>query len=445
MDRKKALWALFLIKLPLDQVAWNINIPIPFIPLRVSEAFGTFIMILILVTFMLDSLKESNRKGFFRSIPSMLIIPIIIFMIMLFVNTLRSGSLFSALPGFFKLTTGIIIGTYVAKTLETEEEINWLIRCMLFGTVAISILSIPAIYSGGEFKIYAPTTENRNVGTYLDGGVGRYQSATSFTEAFLVNVSAILFASIVLKSKWEKLLCLLVIVFTIVAVFASANRSGWLTLAIILIIWMVVKRKWKLLVISAFCILVLATAQMFSSTLQIAYQRIAYESKSLEKGKLPDNSFGGRPFVWKTYMTYYMEAPLLDKLIGSNRILYMGSITTGHDPHNDFLFILIKMGIIGLVVTLFLYIVTFFYILKAMLSTDNNYDWDLAFTAILAFLIMFITSFTRTGLQNPNFEWIFWTFTMLTLKRYISANNIAYQSEESLDDESKDSVLEEAG
>ena len=123
----------------------------------------------------------------------------------------------------------------------------------------------------------------------------------------------------------------------------------------------------------------------------------------------------------------------------------MGSITTGHDPHNDFLLILIKMGIIGLVVTLFLYIVTFFYILKAMLSTDNNYDWDLAFTAILAFLIMFITSFTRTGLQNPNFEWIFWTFTMLTLKRYISANNIAYQSEESLDDESKDSVLEEAG
>jgi O-antigen ligase len=68
----------------------------------------------------------------------------------------------------------------------------------------------------------------------------------------------------------------------------------------------------------------------------------------------------------------------------------MGGTKTGHDPHNDFIFILITTGIIGLVVTLFLYIKTFFYILKVMLSKDNDYYWDLAFTAILAFFIMFI-------------------------------------------------------
>jgi len=271
-----------------------------------------------------------------------------------------------------------------------------------------------------------------------------YHSATSFAEAFLVNVSAILFASVILRSKWEKFLCLLVVMFTIVAVFVSANRSSWLTLAIILIVWMVVKRKWKWIAISAFCIFLMITAQLFSNPLQKAYQRIAYESESLEKGEIPDNSFSGRPYIWRTYMTYFMEAPMLDKLIGGDRIMYLGMKNMSHDPHNDYIFILVKMGIMGLGVTLYLYIVTFYYILKAMFNADNHYDWDLAFAAILAFLTLTIPSFARTGFFNPNFEWTFWTFTMLLLKRYASARDIAYQDEESLDidDESKDYVLE---
>lgn len=446
MNRKKAILLLFFLKLPIDQVAWNISIPIPLMPLKGSEAFGTFTLILVLATFMLDSLKESDRRGFFRSMPSVLVVPIVMFMVLILTSLLRSGVLFSALQLFLKLITGIVIGTYVAKKFETDEDINWLIRCMLFGTITISVLSIPAIFSGGGIKVYAPTVEDELIGTQAGGGIGNYHSATSFAEAFLVNVSSILFASVVLKSRWEKLLCLFAIIFTIVAVFASANRSGWITLAVILIVWMVAKRKWKLIVISAFCILVIATAQLFSNPLQKAYQRIAYESKSLEKGEIPDNSFGGRPFIWRTYLAYFMEAPMLDKLIGGNRIIYLGAKKLGHDPHNDYILLLVKMGIIGLTITLFLYIVTFIYILKAMLNADNNYDWDLALTAILAFLTLTIPAFARTGFFNPNFEWTFWSFTMLVIKRYISARNIAYQSEESLDidDESTDSVLEES-
>jgi O-antigen ligase len=445
MNRKKAILLLFFIKLPMDQLTWNINIPIPLAPLKASEAFGTFIMILILVTFMLDSLKESDRRGFFRSIPSVLIVPISLFMILILISLLRGGILVLSLSLFLKLTTGIVIGTYVAKTFDSDEDIDWLVRCMLFGTIAISILSIPAVFSGEGLKFYAPTIEDQYIGTPKGGGIGHYYSGTSFAEAFLVNASSILLASIVLKSKWEKLLCLLAILFSIVAIFVSANRSGWITLALVLIIWMVVKRRWKLIVISAFCILVIATAQMFSNPLQKAYQRISYESDSLEKGKIPDNSFGGRPLIWKTYMAYFMEAPMLEKLIGGDRIIYMGMKKMSHDPHNDYLYILIKMGIIGLAITLFLYIVTFYYILRAMLVADNDYDWDLALTAILAFFTLTIPAFTRTGLMNPNFEWTFWSFTMLALKKYMSARNIEYQDEESMDidDESTDSILEE--
>jgi len=431
MNRKKALLLLFLIKLPLDQVAWNINIPVGFIPLRASEALIVFITILILTTFMLDKNSESERKGFFRNIPSMLIIPISIFMMIFFIKILRGGLWVLSLQQFFKLITGIVVGTFVAKTFNTEEDINGLVKCMLFSTIIISIFSIPAIYSGGGLKIYAPSAGDQYAGTYLSGGVGRYQSATSFVDAFIVNVPAILFASTVLRSKWYKTLCLLTIIFIIVAAFVAASRAGWLSVAITLVTWMIIKRRWKLLIISASCVLIVATAQVFSNPLQRAYQKIAYDSESLGKGELPDNSFGGRPLTWKVYMATYMAAPMLDKLIGSDRMFNSGfNAMKGHDPHNDFINILIRMGIVGLVTILFLYLVTMMYLLKMAFRTKDIYDWNIVFTAILAFITMMIPSFARTGLMNPNFEWVFWTFTMLALKRYMLSTDIEYQSEE---------------
>jgi hypothetical protein len=443
-DRKKALLTLFLIKLPFDQVAWKYSIPVGLTQLRVSEAFTVFITLLLLVTFLLDKTRDSNRKGFFRHIPSMILIPMIIFMIVYFVYIFR-GWWVGSLQLFFKLITGIVVGTYVAKTLKTEEEINWLLRCMLFSTVIISILSMPAIYSGGELHVYAPSSENKFVGTQIGGGVGKYYAADSFAHAFIVNIPAILFASAVLKSKWEKILCLSVSVFAILAVFAAAIRAGWISLSLILIFWMIVRRQWKLILISVFCVFIVGTAQFFSNPLQRAYQKIALEANSLEKGELPpEYAFGGRPLIWKTYIGYYMNASLLDKIIGNDNILYMGLAKTTHDTHNDFLTITLKMGIIGLSATLFLYIWTSVCLLKANFSIREPYSWNLALSAILSLLSMMVPAFTRTGLMNPNYQWVFWTLAMITLKRYILSKSILPQSESSLSiDENSESIVSE--
>ena len=444
-DRKKALLMLFLIKLPLDQIAWKFSIPIVFTQLRISEAFTVFITLLLLATFLLDKTRDPDRMGFFKHVPSMLIIPIIIFMLVFFLNIFRGGWWLLSVQQFFKLITGIVVGTYVAKTLKTEDEINWLLRCMLFSMAIISVLSIPAIYSGGELHVYVSlSSEDKYVGTSFGGGVGNYYAADSFSNAFMVYIPAVLFASTMFKSKWEKILCLIVIMFSIVAVFVSAIRAGWLALALVLAIWMLAKRQWKLIAISAFCLFMIMTLQLFSNPLQKAYQKIAYEADSLEKGELPLNAFGGRPLSLKTYVGYYMDAPLLDKLTGNDRILILGSRAIGHDPHNDFLYILIRNGIIGLTAALCLYIVTGVYLFKAIHYTKEIYDWNLVLTAILAFLCMMIPSLTRTGLMNPNYEWVFWTFTMITLKRYIISKNFLPQSEISLNiDENSENIVSE--
>ena len=412
-NRKKALLFLFLIKLPLDQIAWKTQIDLVFISFKGSEIITVLITLLFFTAFMLDKIRDPNRLGVVGYFPKVIKIPILIFMGVFFMQIFTGGSIIGELRVYIKLITGFFIGVFVAKTITNENDINWLLRCMLFGTIVMSILNIPAIYSGGQLHIYV-SHEDSTIGTYLSGGVGQYFSADSFAHAFLVNAPAILLAATVLKSKWEKILCLFVMLFIIVGVFVSAMRVAWISLSLLLVIWMIIQKRWKLIIVTAACVFIVVTAQVFSSPLQRAYQKISLEVDSIEKREIPSYAFGGRPRIWKIYAEYYMNAPLIIKIIGSNELFNMAmGKAGGHDPHNDFMYILIRMGIIGLVATLYLYIASGIHLLKEMRNMKTAYGWNLALTAILALLTMLVPSFTRTGLMNPNYEWVFWSFAML--------------------------------
>ena len=282
---------------------------------------------------------------------------------------------------------------------------------MLFSTAIISVLNIPAIYSGNALQIYA-SSENPAVGTYLTGGVGRYYAADSFANAFLVNVPVILLASVVLDTTWERALCRCVMLVVLIGVFVSCVRAAWLSLSLLLVIWMVTQRRWKLIAISAMCLIVISTSQVFSNPLREAYQKIAFEVDNIKNYELPDQAFGRRPWIWKAYGGYYINSSILVQIIGSNEYL---RLDLGHDPHNDFLHMLLRMGVIGLCITIYLYLKTGVSLFKTWRGVGEMYDRELALTALLALLGMMIPSLTRTGLMNPNYEWQFWSFAMLTL------------------------------
>ena len=77
---------------------------------------------------------------------------------------------------------------------------------------------------------------------------------------------------------------------------------------------------------------------------------------------------------------------------------------------------------------------------KAIINMEEYFNRNLALTAILALIGMMVPALTRAGLMNPNYEWVFWTFTMITMKKYMLTQSDVYQSENSLDtDEDEDS------
>jgi len=285
---------------------------------------------------------------------------------------------------------------------------------MLFSTAITTVLDIPAVYSGGSLKIYAPTPENPFIGTYLDGGVGQYYAADSFAFALMANVPVILLSSTLLKTKWEKTLCFCVMLFVVIGSFVSCVRAAWLALALIFLIWMIVQKRWKLMVISAVCCTIVLTSSIFVNPLRQAYQKISFEVESISNRELPLQSFGGRPKMLLIIGTSYMNSPILHQVIGNNQLYSMVVSRMGHDPHNDFLYILLKMGLVGICVTLYLYVKMGINLFQVWRKIETFYVRNLALTAILALLNMFIPSLTRTGLMNPNFEWVFWSFAMLT-------------------------------
>lgn len=429
VNRKKAILGLFLLKLPLDQFTMKAQaFELGFLSLKVSEALSVYITLLCFVSLMMDRKKNPKSLGFLDYIPPSLRIPMVFFLLIFFINIFYSSMTFYALQQFFKLITGFFVGALVAKTLDDEEDIYKLLKCMVFGTIIISILSFPTIFSGGKLNVYSTS------GTYVTGGVGRYYAADSFSNAFMVNVPFILMAFSVSRNVLMKLLCVITILFVIIAVFASAIRASWLALSLTFIIWMVVKRRWKLLVGSIIFIFIIISTQFFYEPLQLAYQKIQPEIESIQKGSLDERSFNARPFTWKMYIIYFWNSPILDRLFGNDHLLSIVSEITMHDPHNDFINILIRLGIVGLIITLVLYILTTVSLFRAFLGTRDRYNWELAFTALLSLLTMMIPSLTRSGLTNPNYEWAFWSFAILAIKRFaLEQNEEAFDTDEQYD------------
>lgn len=406
-DRKKALLTLFLLKLPVDQIAWQIPVvSLGSRTLVASEVITVGITLLCLTTF---------SQG--ASLPRFTASPIVIFLCAFLLQVFREPSLAWGARLFFQMTTGIFVGIAVAENFRTEEDINSLIRSMLLGTAIVAVLDVSVVFSGGQLQVYAPTRDNTLVGTYLAGGVGNYYSADSFAHGLLVNVPVILSGALLLKRRWEKVLCWCVILFVVIGVFASALRAAWISLTLLLFLWMVLQKRWKLLVATVSCIALILTMQLLTSPLQKAYQRIAFEVESIRRGELPANAFGGRPRNWKIYGDYYLNAPILTQVAGSNEYLVKAAPKVGHDPHNDFLYILLRMGVIGLGITLYLYLVMGINLFRTWRRIGTRYGANLAVTGLLALLSMLIPSFTRTGLMNPNYEWVFWSFALLAFNQ----------------------------
>ncbi len=397
---KRALLYYMVLKLPLDQLIWQINLNIGFTYIKGSE----FITVCFIIVCWLDLI---NKKKHLKTPGFILFLYVFAYIIQIF----REPYIVWGLRLFFQMVGGIIIGLVFAKYFKTKEDITKLIKAVLFGAVIVSILDIPAIFSGGQFTVYY-SKANTTLGTYLSGGVGNYYSADSFAHGLIVSIPVVLLGLSFLKQKWQIALCLYFLIFSTLGVFSSALRAGWLSTITALLLWMIFNKRFKILVISILSVFILISIESFSGGFDRAYSKIEDEIIGIQAGNY-DTLLQDRSRIWSLYWQHYLNYPLFDKLFGSNNFWALANIIQ-HDPHNDFLFTLLRMGLIGLVLLLALYGSMGFKLIQHLRRFESYYDKNVAFTALLCLIMMIIPAFFRAGFVNPNYQTFFWTFCFIT-------------------------------
>lgn len=190
--------------------------------------------------------------------------------------------------------------------------------------------------------------------------------------------------------RWLYLLLLLMITFSLF--FLNNGRVGYLIFIVLAIMFFVQRFGWKGLLYSVLAIgLVVGAASLFSYRFRSRMEFAARNIVDYQKGNLYRNSIGYRISFAKNSWTLIKRRPVLGTGTGSFAHEYkqFGKIP-GWDgelitPHNDFVFIAVQLGALGLFALLL-----FFYFQWRMSFHLGKNKW-LAQGLVLSFVIACLT------------------------------------------------------
>ncbi|WP_330949194.1 O-antigen ligase family protein [Virgibacillus sp. MG-45] len=192
------------------------------------------------------------------------------------------------------------------------------------------------------------------------------------------------------SSRIERFYFLSLIMINLLVMYSTNSRSPVLALIVILIVWILLKKKVKILpylfliviTLNSFFILIYIWLQQTSLGIFLNKLSIEYLGKSL---------YSGRSILWEKIIQKIMEKPLWGYGVGIQPRELMDVRLTAH---NQYLQILLEVGILGFLLFLFLIFVIWNALLKNMTSFTAR--WSLSF--FIGFLIY--ENFELTLFQN---------------------------------------------
>jgi O-antigen ligase len=230
----------------------------------------------------------------------------------------------------------------------------------------------------------------------------------NFGFIYAVWAGTLLIVSQQLTSKWKIIFCILA-VYAIVSVFLTQGRGGYIiVLAVLaLIAWKTCFKKH----IGYFFISLIVTIGIGTIVISInhnAQQRVQYTLNGIES--FVDGNYAissPRLKIWKVTLDIYLEHPYLGIGTGDFESSFIKKIqdtdyesyhiTTSYDnPHNEFLFGLVRWGPVGLAAFLFLIIM--------WVRTGLKKDWSVqpvqAYLLTSSGLAILINSFSDSSLSG---------------------------------------------
>lgn len=301
---------------------------------------------------------------------------------------------------------------------ETEKKIEWFFKTILFFNLFRNILIILMYLIGLES--YIPK----------DGGIiGGHPSLISVFSSLI---------SLYFWFRYKNFNFLILSSISIFFVILSGHRSAVISLVLSLIVFLYLSGEFslkKIIFVFSFSFIVyflFIISFSISFIFPLALERIIFNFYSLFLYKLDDPNANWRYLYWSNVINALSKNPIglgfsysLSNLApwevwfdNPREIFFRSSVRL--DPHNSYIAILARLGLIGFSFFFIFLLLTFLFLLKSLkIKNDQKY---LLLASFSNFTAIFLFAFFNVTLENPYHGIFFWIWLGILL--ILSTNRI---------------------
>lgn len=345
----------------LDAARWSVLATVIVAPLSTAAtSVGAGLMLLLLVA------SGAAHRVLANAVRQPLGIAILSFIAVLFVGALYSpvpwADRWSALWSWRKLAWGLLaLGLFVEPVWKSRA-----VRAL------VAVMTLAVVASWMAWLGWIPTKEG------LPGVI--FTNQTTQAMAFALTAFVSVAARGAFPSKWQPLLVVLALACAANVGLTSISRSSYLALAVMFLVWLSNSIGWRRFPFALGASITVAVAAYLASPMveQRVDQAIA-EYRTPDTQGAQETSFGLRAVMYQTSLELIASRPWLGYGVGNIEPTYAALVGQRYqdvrakpmaDPHNNYLFVVLETGLVGLAVFLAVLATAFITAARSLRSND---------------------------------------------------------------------------
>lgn len=367
----RCLTTVFLLALLLHPSFDNLNALMAKKKIFIISPFGIISLLLAFVS--LTYLIAVKKKPIIAKLP--LFKPFLLFLLIALSSVLFSNYTIYSLREFAELCTIFLVYLLAANILNKPKDLKRLVNIIIISSF------VPI-----TFALYQVISKT---GT-IEWGIMRVKGTMSHYNGlafYLLIVLPFIFEKFAMR--WQKgktstiagLCWLIMFLTTVFVIIKTYTRSAWLGMAAEFLALFVLGRK-KLLL--TFCLIFLFIP-LFVLDVILRIEEVFVGAGNVYGVGPTSSSLMWRIRTWSKLLNLFFKKPFLGYGIGTSFFLSKSAFNETFMPHNDYLRVLLEMGLIGLACFLILWFSLLFTTLNIYKTTTNDVTKSSAraFTAVI--------------------------------------------------------------
>jgi len=270
------------------------------------------------------------RRGYTLLPPN--IAPIYLLILLSALSLVRTMDYFASVGLILKMLTGVCMYTLMYNAIESKQHARLLVYSLIITSVTPMLIGYYEFFSGTGGKGLLDSTNRAT------GAVG---PANMYGIFLVICFSACLMMVFQERRKGLRLFVGCILVSTVVSSLIALNRGTWIALSAALLFTVIlyrrkVKVKW---LVVAFVVIGVVFSGMIAD-------RFAQLKETTPWGTTK-NTFAGRVAMWEGIIKLFPTHPITGFGIGTAELVLEKHYQVSNVPHNDYLRLLLEVGLFG--------------------------------------------------------------------------------------------------